>query len=86
MTEQHILERHWINETKEWVDALESVLAKKVLIRAQYIFKIGLSNEAFKSWHSMPSSITTAYRITIALKNEKSHYRLSIYGGVVYVL
>ncbi|MEP7731202.1 pyruvate dehydrogenase (acetyl-transferring), homodimeric type [Marinomonas primoryensis] len=70
MTEQHILEDIDPIETKEWVDALESVLREEGPDRAQYILN-RLSNEASKAGTSMPSSITTAYRNTIAPENEK---------------
>ena len=70
MTEQHILEDIDPIETKEWVDALESVLREEGPDRAQYILN-RLTNEASKAGTSMPSSITTPYRNTIAPENQK---------------
>jgi len=70
MTEQHILKDIDPSETKEWVDALESVLREEGPERVQYILE-QLNSEATKAGMSIPASITTSYRNTIAPQDEK---------------
>lgn len=70
MTEQHILNDIDPIETKEWVDALESVLREEGPERVQYILD-QLNKEATKAGAPMPASITTSYRNTISPQDEK---------------
>jgi len=70
MTEQHILNDVDPTETKEWVDALESVLREEGPERVQYILD-RLNKEATKAGAPMPASITTSYRNTISPQDEK---------------
>ncbi|MFT2111609.1 pyruvate dehydrogenase (acetyl-transferring), homodimeric type [Marinomonas sp. 2405UD68-3] len=71
MTEQHILEDVDPTQTKEWLDALESVLREEGPERTKFILD-RLMKEATKAGTPMPASITTSYRNTISPQNEKT--------------
>lgn len=57
-------------ETQEWLDAFDSMLQSSGRGRAAYVLK-ELSDRAFAQGIKMPQAVTTPYRNTIAIEEEK---------------
>jgi Pyruvate dehydrogenase complex, dehydrogenase (E1) component len=66
-------------ETREWLDALESVIEYEGVERAEYLLG-KLSDRASRSGAPMPYAITTPFRNTIHHTDEAPNARRYVHG------